>query len=133
VTGSGKAHRGTTERLATGLEQAVRADRAAAAVGLQPLGGRRGSQRRWTTGSRPDIPIDQFTEDLRLGAALTSILHWFETDLLTKEENLIGLMALSRETLGQAEYLNASGRVALDIDFSKSPVHSDGQRLQWAL
>jgi hypothetical protein len=26
------------------------------------------------------------------GAALTSTLHWFETELLTKEENLIGLM-----------------------------------------
>ena len=27
------------------------------------------------------------------GAALTSTLHWFETELLAKEENLIGLMA----------------------------------------
>ena len=27
------------------------------------------------------------------GAALTSTRHWFETDLLTQEENLIGLMA----------------------------------------
>ncbi len=35
------------------------------------------------------------------GAALTSTLHWFETDLLTREENLIGLMALNRETPGQ--------------------------------
>jgi len=34
------------------------------------------------------------------GAALTSTLHWFETELLTREENLIGLMALNRETLG---------------------------------
>src|ERR1700732_4740488 len=32
------------------------------------------------------------------GAALTSTLHWFETELLTKEENLIGLMALNRES-----------------------------------
>jgi Transposase DDE domain group 1 len=34
------------------------------------------------------------------GAALTSTLHWFENELLTKEENLIGLVALNRETLG---------------------------------
>ena len=34
------------------------------------------------------------------GAALTSTLHWFETELLTQEENLIGLLALNRETLG---------------------------------
>jgi len=37
------------------------------------------------------------------GAALTSTLHWFETELLTKEENLIGLMALNRETVGHFE------------------------------
>jgi hypothetical protein len=43
------------------------------------------------------------------GAALTSTLHWFEAELLTREENLIGLMALNRETLGQAECLDGSG------------------------
>jgi len=59
------------------------------------------------------------------GAALTSTLHWFETELLTKEENLIGLMALSRETLGQAESLDSSHRVVLDMDSSESPVHGE--------
>ena len=29
-------------------------------------------------------------------AALTSTLHWFETELLTREENLVGLMAVNR-------------------------------------
>src|SRR6266571_7210345 len=57
------------------------------------------------------------------GAALTSTLHWFETELLTKEENLIRLMALNRETLGQAESLDCSRRVVLDMDSSESPVH----------
>jgi Transposase DDE domain group 1 len=47
------------------------------------------------------------------GVALTSTLHWFETELLTKEENLIGLMALNRETLGQAESLDSSDRAGL--------------------
>ena len=28
------------------------------------------------------------------GAALTSTLHWFETDLLTQDKNLVGLMAV---------------------------------------
>ena len=55
------------------------------------------------------------------GAALTSTLHWFETELLTKEENLIGLMALNRETLGQADCLDSSDRVVLDMDSSESP------------
>jgi hypothetical protein len=57
------------------------------------------------------------------GAALTSTLHWFETELLTKEENLLGLMALNRETLGQAESFDGSDRVVLDMDSSESPVH----------
>src|ERR1017187_6745848 len=59
------------------------------------------------------------------GAALTSSLHWFETELLTKEENLIGLMALNRETLGQAECFDSSDRVVLDMDSSESPVHGE--------
>jgi Transposase DDE domain group 1 len=59
------------------------------------------------------------------GAALTSTLHWFETELLTKEENRIGLMALNRETLGRAECLDSSSRVVLDMDSSESPVHGE--------
>ena len=58
-------------------------------------------------------------------AALTSTLHWFETELLTKEENLIGLMALNRETVGQADCLDSSDRVVLDMDSSESPVHGE--------
>ena len=57
------------------------------------------------------------------GAALTPTLHWFGTELLTREENLIGLMALNWETLGQAECLDTSDRVVLDMDSSESPVH----------
>src|SRR6202051_4897352 len=59
------------------------------------------------------------------GAALTSTVHWFQTELLTKEENLIGLMALNRETLGQDESLDGSERVVLDMDSSESPVHGE--------
>jgi hypothetical protein len=59
------------------------------------------------------------------GAALTSTLHWFETELLTREENLIGLTALNRETLGRAESLDGSERVVLDMDSSESPVHGE--------
>jgi hypothetical protein len=59
------------------------------------------------------------------GAALTSTLHWFETELLTKEENLIGLMALNWEMVGQANYLDSSDRVVLDMDSTESPVHGE--------
>ena len=37
------------------------------------------------------------------GVALTSTLHWFETDLLAREENLTGLANLNRELVAQAE------------------------------
>ena len=35
-------------------------------------------------------------------AALASTLHWFETELLTHEDNLVGLMAVNRDLIGQA-------------------------------
>src|SRR6202162_5286209 len=59
------------------------------------------------------------------GAALTSTLHWFETELLTREENLIGLMGLNRETLGQAECFDSAARVVLDMASSESPFHGE--------
>jgi hypothetical protein len=43
------------------------------------------------------------------GAALTSTLHWFETELLTREENLVGLMAVNREVLAEAELYDDAG------------------------
>ena len=57
------------------------------------------------------------------GAALTSTLHWFETELLTREENLVGLMAVNREVLAQAEMATRVDRIVLDMDSSESPVH----------
>ena len=57
------------------------------------------------------------------GAALTSTLHWFETDLLTREENLIGLMAVNREVLAQAQRPTRTDCIVLDMDSSESPVH----------
>ncbi len=56
-------------------------------------------------------------------AALTSTLHWFETELLTREENLVGLMAVNRDALAQAEMSDRADRVVLDMDSTESPVH----------
>jgi hypothetical protein len=56
-------------------------------------------------------------------AALTSTLHCFETELLTREENLVGLMAVDRGLIGQAETFDHADRVVLDMDSSESPVH----------
>jgi hypothetical protein len=38
-------------------------------------------------------------------------LPWFEAELLTCEENLVGLMAVNRDVIGQAETLDRSDRV----------------------
>ena len=57
------------------------------------------------------------------GAALTSTLHWFEIELLTREENLGGLMAVNREVLAQAAMPTRAVRIVLDMDSSESPVH----------
>ena len=57
------------------------------------------------------------------GAALTSTLHGFETEMLASEENLLGLLALNRELVGQAEAFDDSERVVLDMDSTESPVH----------
>ena len=57
------------------------------------------------------------------GAALTSTLHGFETEMLASEENLLGLMALNRELVGQAEAFDDAERVVLDLDSTESPVH----------
>ena len=57
------------------------------------------------------------------GAALTSTLHWFETELLTQETNLVGLRAVNRAVLAQAEMVTRADRIVLDMDSSESPVH----------
>ena len=62
-------------------------------------------------------------------AALTSTLHWFETERLTRDDNLGGLMAVNRDLIGQAETCDRSDRVVLDMDSSESPVH--GQQ-EWS-
>ena len=55
------------------------------------------------------------------GAALISTLHWFETELLTREDNFVGLMAVNREVLAQAEMPTRTGRIVLDMNLSGRP------------
>ena len=58
----------------------------------------------------------------RVGA-LTSRRQSFEAELLASEENLLGLMAVTRELVAQAEAQDDSERVVLDMDSTESPVH----------
>jgi len=62
------------------------------------------------------------------GVALTSTLHWFETDLLTREENLTGLATLNRELVAHAEGVGSPHRVVLDMDSSESPVYGEQEQ-----
>ena len=51
------------------------------------------------------------------------MLPWFETELLTRDDNLVGLMAVNRDLIGQAETFARSDRTVLDMDSSERPVH----------
>ena len=55
--------------------------------------------------------------------ALTSTLHWFETDVLTEERNYQGLLRLNRDLVQHEAAQSSTRRVILDIDSSESPVH----------
>ena len=66
------------------------------------------------------------------GAALTSTLHSFETEMLASEENLLGLMAVNRELLAQARdprQLRA-GCSGHGLDGKPGPRPTGRQRLQ---
>ena len=57
------------------------------------------------------------------GAALTSRLQWFETEVLTQEGNFAGLAALNRELVAKAEAIASPRRVVLDMDSTEVRVH----------
>jgi hypothetical protein len=57
------------------------------------------------------------------GAALTSRLQSFETDLLAREHNLVGLAEINRELVAKAEEIDSPQRVVLDMDSTEIPVY----------
>ena len=64
------------------------------------------------------------------GAALTSRLQSFETEVLTQADNLAGLAALNRELVARAEAIDSPRRVVLDLDSTEIAVY--GQQEQSA-
>jgi Transposase DDE domain group 1 len=60
---------------------------------------------------------------LERGAALTSRLQSFETELLTQPENLAGRAALNRELVAKGEAINSPRRVVVDMDGTEVPVY----------
>ena len=57
------------------------------------------------------------------GAAMTSRLQSFETELLTQADNLSGLAALNRELVAKAEAIDSPRRIVLDMDSTEIPVY----------
>jgi Transposase DDE domain group 1 len=57
------------------------------------------------------------------GAALTSRLQSFETELLTQDENFTGLAQINRELITKAEAVDSPQRVVLDMDSTEIPVY----------
>src|SRR5260370_4483433 len=55
--------------------------------------------------------------------ALTSTLHWCETEVLAEERNYQGLARLNTALIQHAVTRSVTQRVTLDIDSSESPVH----------
>ncbi len=62
------------------------------------------------------------------GAALPSRLHWFETEVLSREENLDGLSRINRELLAKAEAMDSPRRVVLDMDSTEIPVYGEQEQ-----
>jgi hypothetical protein len=57
------------------------------------------------------------------GAALTSRLQTFETEMLAEEENFAGLGRINRELIGKVEAIHSPQRVVLDMDSTEIPVY----------
>ena len=62
------------------------------------------------------------------GAALTSRLQTFETEMLAEEGNFSGLARLNRELIGKAEALNSPTRTVLDMDSTEIPVYGEQEQ-----
>ncbi len=64
------------------------------------------------------------------GAALTSRLQSFETEMLAEEQNFAGLTRINRELIAKVEAIGSPRRVVLDMDSTEIPVY--GQQEQSA-
>jgi len=59
---------------------------------------------------------------------LPSRLHWFETEVLSQDENLEGLSRINRELLAKAVVMDSLQRVVLDMDSTEIPVYGEQEQ-----
>ncbi len=62
------------------------------------------------------------------GAALTSRLQTFETEMLAEEENFASLARLNRELIDRTEAIDSLYRVVLDMDSTEVPVYGEQEQ-----
>ena len=62
------------------------------------------------------------------GAALTSRLQTFETEMLAEDENFAGLERLNRALIGKAEAMDSGYRTVLDMDSTEIPVYGEQEQ-----
>lgn len=62
------------------------------------------------------------------GAALTSRLQSFETEMLAEDANFTGLVSLSRALIARAEALDSGCRTVLDMDSTEIPVYGEQEQ-----
>jgi hypothetical protein len=62
------------------------------------------------------------------GAALTSRLQTFETEMLAEEENFAGLAELNRALIGRAEAMDSAYRAVLDLDSTEITVYGEQEQ-----
>src|SRR5712664_1902804 len=62
------------------------------------------------------------------GAALTSRLQTFETEMLAEDENFAGLARLNRALIGRAEAMDSAYRAVLDMDSTEIPVYGEQEQ-----
>jgi len=62
------------------------------------------------------------------GAALTSRLQTFETEMLAEEENFAGLERFNRALIGRAEAMDSGCRTILDLDSTEIPVYGEQEQ-----
>jgi hypothetical protein len=66
------------------------------------------------------------------GAALTSRLQSFETEMLAEEENFAGLAGINRELVGRVEAVDSPQWVVLDMDSTEIPVYGQQEKFDQA-
>src|SRR2546426_1199525 len=62
------------------------------------------------------------------GAALTSRLQTFETEMLAEEENFAGLERINRALIARAEAMDSRDRTVLDLDSTEIPVYGEQEQ-----